>query len=72
MTQEMNYKKAFEWVCEQIDKELEWAKKDPRAIHEVYAYESIKHLCDNIKRYGVDEYENKCKEVYEKYRKYAE
>lgn len=71
---EMDYKKAFEWVCEQIDTEMKFTEEDieengysDRLLGMKFAYGSIKELCDNIKKYGVDEYERMCEEVSEKY-----
>ena len=61
---EMDYKKAFEWVCEQINTELCFANDEIGYIQEydeeitiaklrgmIDAYTSIKGLCDNIKKY---------------------
>ena len=88
MAQEFDYKAAFEWVCEQIDKELSWTNDDISELNNKelsersseydrlnrlqgsrFAYESIKRLCDNLKKHGVDGYDKQCKETCERYSK---
>lgn len=77
---EMDYKKAFEWVCEQVNTELGFVDDEIGWIQEydeeitiarlrgmAAAYSSIKRLCDNIKKYGINEYDKMCEETCKKY-----
>lgn len=74
---EQNYEKAFKMLCEQIRTEYEWSielKEKYRGLNEfdktlgmIFAYSSLKRTCENIEKYGAEEYERLCDETAKKY-----
>ena len=69
MKKNMDYRKMFEWVADQVRNELEWTREDlkdgetDRLNGMRFAYESILGLIENLEEKGYDEYKKECEDT---------